>query len=807
MNSWRLALMASSAICSGALFALTANAQSDNDTQSDEQVRSLETVTVTAQRREESLQDVGVAVSAFSGAKLEDQSVGLTTEIAKLTPGVTVSGTLGGQGLQFSIRGVTQSDYNDAIEAPVAVYVDDTYISSQQGQGIALFDVERVEVLKGPQGTLFGRNATGGLVHFIVRKPELETYDGFVKATVGNFETQKIDGAINIPIGEKVAIRASGVWNSRGSVWDNRAPEGVVAGAPLNFGPAGVSPSGEDLGDEESIAGRFQLLWEPNSDFSARLTAATFDQDLSASPWASSPQVPVLDAQDRVVNVVRASSTETRAAIGPDGQNYFNPAVLAFQGFLFSPDTPGERAPGASWFGYVPLSVDDLELSKDYALSDLNRFSADNIALHLNGNWSGVDVVSVTSYSKYDKHFTLDADGSPVNGFGFGTLSDMETLSQELRFSGGGDTYNWTAGAYYLDIESNVAQSLLAPRGSALALVFGAADTGIDPLSVFELKTESASVFGQVDWEFAPKWTFVLGGRLIDESQDYDYAAFATANLNDFRVDLGPALFPLYPEFTDSRSDTLWAGKAQIEYRPNEDLLLYAGLNKGVKGGSYNGKLVDGSPPLAPSEIPYEPEELVSFEAGFKFEDAFGRYRINGSYFHYDYTDYQSFVFADVSGFVSNEDMTTNGLEIEAIASLADGLVGSIGAAWTDATVEGFEIAPGVIRDTVPTFTPEYTANARLDYSRTLGSKELSLAAIVSYQSEFYHNARNFDGDLYDGRTLLDLNAQLDLESGVAISAFINNVTDERYNTVGLNLATACGCNLEAYGAPVALPH
>ena len=130
-------------------------------------------IVVTANRRSERLQNVAIAVAAFDGASLKAQGLTSTTDIAKFAPGVNVSGTLGGQGLQFSIRGVTQSDYNDAIEAPVAVYIDDTYVASQQGQGMGLYDIERVEALKGPQGTLFGRNATGGLVHFLVNKPEL----------------------------------------------------------------------------------------------------------------------------------------------------------------------------------------------------------------------------------------------------------------------------------------------------------------------------------------------------------------------------------------------------------------------------------------------------------------------------------------------------------------------------------------------------------------------------------------------------------------------------------------------------------
>tara|TARA_R100001244_G_scaffold6593_25_gene8228 strand:+ start:27447 stop:29921 length:2475 start_codon:yes stop_codon:yes gene_type:complete len=776
-------------------------AQSD---QSDANQINQDVIVVTAQRRSERLQDVGIAVTAYDGNTLRKEGVLTSTDVATFTPGVSVSGTLGGQGLQFSIRGVTQSDYNDAIEAPVAVYIDDSYVSSQQGQVMALFDIARVEALKGPQGTLFGRNATGGLVHFVVNKPELGITSGSINATYARFNRTVLEGALNLPLGDTLAARLSGIWNRSGDIWKNRFPAGVVAGAPLNFGPAGVSPSGQDLGGENSIAGRAQLLWEPSDTLSIRLTGSAFRQNLSESPWTSSSQVPVLDAQNRVVDTIYASPTETRAAIGPDGQNFFNPAILPFQGFLFSPNGDGQRAPGASWFGYVPLGTDDLELSKDYALSDLNRFRAYNTALHVGVDLGGIDLVSVTSYSKYKKHFLLDADGSPVNGFGFGTRSDTDTFSQELRFSGGSDTVDWVAGAYYLNINANVAQGLLAPRGSALAAIYGASATGIDPLSVFELKTESASLFGQVSWEFVPDWTFILGGRLIREHQEYQFDSYATANIDDYSVDLGAPLFPLQPSFTDRRTDTLWAGKAQIEYRPNSNLLLYAGVNRGVKGGSYNGKLADGTPPLADADIPYEPEELLSYEGGFKLTGSGNRYTLNGTIYHYRYKNYQSFVFADISGFVRNQKARTTGAELEATARIGQGLRLAASASYTDATVKGLQVAPGVPRDTRPTYTPKWSANGRINYTfpGDIAGGELSVGSVVTYQSSFFHNARNFQGQRYGGRTLVDFNAQWEISSGLSLGAYLKNAFDLRYRTVGLDLATGCGCSLEAYGEP-----
>ena len=131
----------------------------------------LEEVIVTAQKREQNIQQVPIAITAFTGAQMAALGVTESFDIAAFSPGVHISGNLAGQNTQFSIRGVTQNDFADIIEAPNAVYLDEGYIAVAQGQTFGIFDVERVEILKGPQGTLFGRNATGGLIHFQSNKP------------------------------------------------------------------------------------------------------------------------------------------------------------------------------------------------------------------------------------------------------------------------------------------------------------------------------------------------------------------------------------------------------------------------------------------------------------------------------------------------------------------------------------------------------------------------------------------------------------------------------------------------------------
>ena len=173
----------------------------------------LEEVVVTAQKRDQDMQDVGIALSAFTGDQLRAMGVTKSFDAAAFAPGVHISGNLAGQNTQFTIRGVTQNDFNDIVEAPNASYLDEGYLAIAQAQTFAVFDIERVEILKGPQSTLFGRNATGGLVHYISRKPGFERADGYADVSYGLFDSNSdasqvtVEAAVGGPFSDRVAGR------------------------------------------------------------------------------------------------------------------------------------------------------------------------------------------------------------------------------------------------------------------------------------------------------------------------------------------------------------------------------------------------------------------------------------------------------------------------------------------------------------------------------------------------------------------------------------------------------------------------
>src|SRR5690606_17915271 len=230
---------------------------------------------VTAQRREQSMQDVGIAMSVVTGDTIQRLGIQQASDIVKITPGVNVSSNSGGFATNFSIRGVTQNNSQPHEEGPVAVYVDEAYQSYLQTQGLALFDVERIEALKGPHGTLFGRNATGGLISIVTRKPT-EELEGFADLSYGRFNSTRLEAAVGGPLGGGFTGRVSALVDHRDEIHEN-----VI---------------GPDTWKNDTLAGRIQVRYE-NDDFEALLSVHGGRQtDTNSSGLQAHAAISVMDS-------------------------------------------------------------------------------------------------------------------------------------------------------------------------------------------------------------------------------------------------------------------------------------------------------------------------------------------------------------------------------------------------------------------------------------------------------------------------------------------------------------------------------
>lgn len=793
----------------------------------------LEEVVVTAQKRDQGLQDVGIAVSAFTGDQLRAFDATDSFDIAAYTPGVHISGNLAGQNTQFTIRGVTQNDFNDIIESPNAVYLDEGYIAIAQAQTFALLDLERVEILKGPQGTLFGRNATGGVVSFFSKKPNFEEFEGFVQLDWGQFDVSNnanrhsIEGAFGGPISDTMAIRAAFRHSEQDPYLENLYPQGQpefnVFGLP--FFPIGDpgEGSGADLGDDDTTVGRLTLSIRPSDRLEITLSGNYADSELSTGPYQSKSTIALVEdvgGRSEVYNVIDTPANETRLSIltaggvdsGLDGGG---------DGLVDSPFGPGNcaaiglcarMAPGADFFGYLDPDGDDFTFSSDFAFDD--QGSTENAGLNARIEYAlqnGMSFVSVTDHKSYKKKLFIDVDAAPVNQLANYGSVDATSLTQEFRLSGGSERSDWVVGAYYLNIDTDSSNALKAPPNS----IFGVIALPADVVTIASLETDSYSLFGQYEYQFTDAMRLIGGVRIMREEKDYVGNWGLTPSMGNDQVSYDTSMYipnaagagdPL--SYQDDLSESFWTGKLQLDYTPNDDLLIYAGVNRGVKAGSFNaallGAYLGGG---GNAGVPYDEEVLTSFELGFKSTIAGGAARLNGSAYYYDYADYQAFLFVGVGGNSVNLDAETYGAEIELQASPTDRLDLILSASYVDATIEDLPLrngSPLPLRDVTPTYAPEVQAFAMARYTIPLAAgSSIAIQGDLSYSDEFYYNLRNFDADKFDSYTMINgLISWTSSDQSLVASLLINNITDERAGIQGFDLATLCGCNEVSYRAP-----
>ena len=771
-------------------------------------------IVVTAQKRQENVQNVGIAITAYSGDQLRALGISKSADVAGYSPGVSISGSLAGQNTQFTIRGVVQNDFNDIVEAPNAVYLDEGYIAIAQGQSFAVFDIDRVEVLKGPQGTLFGRNATGGLIHYVSHLPSLTKWEGYADARYGILDSTghpgvfTLEGAVGGPLSDKVAVRAAGRWNKQDAYLKNKYPLGAVGGSP-------GAGAGADLGNDDTLAGRFTILAEPSPGTQLILSANGSRSKVSTGPYTQKATIAQFDKNGELVNVLDVGPNETRASIGVPGgpgvvggdagSDLNNDGVFGGAGEIYG------RAPGADFFGYKAPDPKTRTLSSDFAFK--NQGHVDTWGVNLRAKTDLTDDItlsSVTDYKNFKKLLFIDVDAGPANQLANYGNVDAKSFTQELRLNGKADRLNWTTGLYFLHIDNLSKNGLKAPLNG---LVPG---NPIDIASTGHLKTTSYSAFGQFDYDLTDQFRVILGGRVIREKKDYDFIQQLFIS-PDPRV-IQPAqtapgfpltIGPIYPggvpsPYLDKDSKTLWAGKLQFEYRPATGTLLYAGINRGVKAGSYNAQL-NGGLATPDSAIKYGAETLWSYEGGFKLSLLDNKVRLNGAVYYYDYKNYQSFLFTGVAGLVINADARTYGGEISLQANPIPGMDMALTFSQFNAKVKDVPLRVGgpIRKDLKPTYAPETQASGIIRYGWDMFGGEMAANANVTYQSSFFYNLRNFDADKFGGYANVDLglgwtSASKMLEVGVRV----DNVTNHLIGLQGYDLAGLCGCNEVSYKPP-----
>jgi len=698
----------------------------------------LEEIVVTAQKREQLISDVGISVTAFTGKQLQALGITSTLDLDNQTPGLIVTGFGGGATTVFSIRGAGQLDFNDQQEAPVAVYVDGAYISWLSGVGFNFFDLERVEVLRGSQGTLFGRNATAGLVHVISAKPT-DAPTGYVEVEVGDFDEVRAEGAVSGPLGNVLKGRLSLRYEN-------------------NDGYVEELTGKRNHHDIDNNSGRAQLLFEPSDTASVLL----------AGRWS----------------IDRANSEAFHmrpVAINPEGLYVLADPVTHFN--YCSDNFPnGTPVLGATnCYGYT--DNDPFSVRRDYdTRSNRDYYGA---TATINVKTSVGTLTSITDWQDLQKRYNGDSDTSPADLFHFFQDMDGSQLSEELRFAVDADRSKWLFGAYYLNIET---------AGRAGVDAIGALGVGIDNL--FDLETTSYAIFSQFEHNFSSSVTGIAGVRWTDDKKEYsltprctflpDLAGVNTADCGIFApLVQGSAL----PHFEQSESD--WSGHIELDWRPNDDLLVYGKMARGHKAGGINGGIVSF---FLMDELTYGAETPLTYESGLKTAFREGKARLNVSAFYTDYQNFQTFTSRPNIGLVIfNNDATVLGSEIELILNPADGLDLMFGVALLDAEAKDL-LGAGGQYDREMANAPDVTLNGLGRYEWEAWNGHLAAELDVSYVGDRALEAENHPALNGDDYTVANASlAWTAPNDKLSLRAWVKNFTDETYFPTSFSHATITG--------------
>ena len=689
-------------------------------------------IVVTAQKREQNIQDVALSVTALGGPALQSMGRQDVTALAGQVPSLQVnqySPTI----TVFNIRGVSQNDFADSQEAPIAFYNDEVYIGALGAISGQTFDLDRIEVLRGPQGTLFGRNATGGLVQIVTAKPT-KTLQGFATVTVGSYGQVATEAAISGPLSDHIRARLSGTSNFHGGYIKN------------DIGPSrgGTRFYGGRLQVEADVGSTGKLL--------VKLEGLRNDHERSSGSYS-----------------------HVSAGANADGL-----------GFKLAPDQNfWGTCPGCDASGYK--DADGNPFTGSYDLDprfDRKYWSA---SARYEQDLGGVQFVSVTNYQDLRKHYAEDSDMSPLPVAIYTTGQKLYQVSQELRLSGDSGKFNWVVGGYGLKIKTHNMYRLDLSKSLGVTEDYGGTQN-----------TESLAVFGQAEYYLIDQISVVLGARYSWDWKRYDF----------FQVESYPdgtssSVFHFNPTTNPDLAKEKFGNysfKAQVNFHPSEDALVYMGVNRGTKSGGFG---VQAFRPTDPSTLTFGEEELTNYEAGFKFTMLDRKVNLNGSLFYYDYANYQAFSLVGLSQFITNRPANVTGAELELQVRPVSGLYLSGFLTVLDTRVKGITLPAGRVTDRVMPQAPRFSLGGLVHYEFPVGPGSLSFQTDWKYDSSQYFSTFNAPVDFEPSRVVG--NARIAFTTNDKhweIAGFVNNITDKWYRVYNLDLGSSFGESQSTYATP-----
>ena len=757
MRAW---VMATAALIAVPAWAQQPPATSSSGAASDSGIAEI---VVTARRRAENQQSVPIAVSAYNSATLEALSVRTVGDVADVTPNLSrTSGPTGGNDAFFFIRGIGQLDSNPANDPGVGVYVDGVYLGRLQGASLDAFDLARVEVLRGPQGTLFGRNTIGGAISLTSLDPA-STFGARARATIG--DRNRYDGFVSVdaPLGDTLGVRLSvGTRNQDG--WGRNVY------------------TGRTFGDVHNISARAKAVWKPD---------------------------------DRLKVTLSADGLHGRGGTAQTIQAAFNPAA--------GPAIPGTTPLGVP-FPRDLLADTSPDPFRNFN-SVAPKYRTDNwgASATIEYDLGPIAVKTILAYRKTKQDANNDFDGTGYRLYDNQFRTDSDQYSAELQLLGKlwDGRIDYVAGVYAY--EEGIGHTNAICLGTNLGAPFGpfgpTRNTGgcIENNQRFKLGIDNIAGFGQANVNITDKLAVTLGARYTYEKkrQSFDFYFDNSAGVFSFfglpPLAYIPTLSPNNPNVgvpTRYQKDfDEFTPKVGVQWKAQKTFLLYASYSQGFKSGGFNGRPnADSAGGFLPIQ-PFAPEDLYAYEIGFK-SDLFDRHlRLNGALYYSIYKGIQLLVLDPASGFFNNENAGRNiikGFELESTLkpTRASSLYLNLGYDDNHYTfINPLTLIPKSARLPV---TPELTLGAGGDYRFDLGRLgSLTPRADYSYRSSVYYGANNGQYEFQRGYGLLNVRVTwADPSDRFTIAAYGLNALDQRYISNAQDVTGSLGIAFAQVGAP-----
>lgn len=697
----------------------------------------LEEITVMARRRAENLMSTPVSVTAFGENEIRDRQFERINQIGHATPNVefrehAASGSSNFAAVAY-IRGVGQSDFLASVEPGVGIYVDEGYLGVVSGAVVGLVDVESIQVLRGPQGTLFGRNTIGGAILINSVKPN-EEVSGSLDLLAGSDNWYEAKAMVNLPISDTLYSRFSAVKRTRDGYVDFPNLDGDKGG-----------------GHEDTYGVRAAFRWMPSDELTVDFSADITKSDSDAFP------------------LVLGSHIQNSSSHFPVTQAGEHNLIVA----PWATGQPGEYTTENYYLGetYTSLGSQNTEGGE-----------LDIWGVHLTAEWDmgWATLKSISYYRDMESHDERDEDASDIDDVAWiGDIMEAEQFSQEFHLSGSAadDRLNWTAGLYYFQDETFNANPISFPM---FALVSGSL-----------VEKESKAIFGQATYDFTDKWSATFGLRYTDEDRDFiidDRLQYITRLWGPF-VDApeGFVFFePNEAQIIDKGKTTASSQETDVyfnlSYQFNDNLMIYGSYSTGFKGGGFVQRLPPGAVVTS-----FDPEFVDAYELGFKWENANQTVRLTGAAFYSDYTDLQVTVERGIAPVAENAgDAEMKGLELEFSWLPSENVLLSGGVGYLDASYKGFDPGVSIPNDNELPSAPElqYTLSGKYTVPVDVFSGTLSVRLDYSWTDDYFMEAANDPWLHQDSYHTLNAAATWISESEnweVALQGL--NITDQYYLT------------------------